>query len=120
MLRKILPSILMLLLSSACSMVGAGDYPGFALRFGSDHPKQRNVDGWYQIAVRLPRDTAIERPYVSRARTLRAPLYHQLVDTRRNLPGLPALYCNYVFTFDHEDRLRSVAVGEDSCDQNPL
>ena len=110
----------MLGLLHACSTVSVSNYSTFAMHFGFDHPRNPNVDGWYQIPVRLERNLDIERPFVAHARTARAPVGHQLVSLRRNLPGLPVLYCDYVFTFDQQDRLRSVAEKTDTCGTSPI
>jgi hypothetical protein len=119
-LHRVSSLIVMAALLPACSTVGVDSYSTFAMRFGFDHPKQANADGWYSIPVRLEWNDDLQRPFVARARTERAPVYHQLVHLRGNTPGLPELYCDYVFTFDEKDRLRSVAEKEESCSRNPI
>lgn len=115
MLRKVSLLILMIPVLPACSTVEINDYSSFAQQYGREHVIQYNIDGWYQIPVRMERNVDFERPYVALAKTAKAPLYHQIVDARRNVPGLPTYYCDYLFTFDREDRLRSVAEKEESC-----
>lgn len=120
MIARVALLMLLMRLLPACSTVTVSNYSTFALRFGTDHPKLAKADGWYQVPLRLEWNAELDHPFVPRAKTARAPMYQQLVHLRGNTAELPVLYCDYVFTFDQKDRLRSVAAREGSCSRSPV
>ena len=67
MMSRLLFLLMMSWMLAACGTTELSDYQSFARSFGNANPPQANIDGWYQIPLRLPRNADIERPFVAQA-----------------------------------------------------